>query len=145
MSQTNYQFLLRNISHLMKQLGDQKLESYGLTSEQGHIVGYLVHKIDERITQKDLEKQFHRKGSTISSIITNLEKNNFVERKVDLSDERRKIIRPLQKAIDLTATFALFFDELEVAMVKDFSEEEKALFTKLLERTTHNLTEMKHD
>lgn len=145
MSQTNYQFLFRNIGHLMKQLGDQKLENYDLTSEQGHIVGYLVEHMDERLTQKDLEKIFRRKGSTISSIITNLEKKNFVERRVDLSDERRKIIRPLQKAIDITTIYALFFEELEVGMVSDFSDVEKDLFAKLLNRAIHNLTQMKHD
>lgn len=143
MSKTNYQFQIRNIGHIMKQLGDQKLEQYGLTSEQGHVVGYLVGHMEENITQKELEKVFQRKASTISSIVTNLEKNNFVQRKIDPTDERRKIIQPLQRAIDVTLEYEVFFEDLEVGMAQGFSAQEKVELSQLLERTIVNLTQMK--
>lgn len=58
----------------MKTIGDKKLETYNLTLEQARFIGYLFQHEDEGISQKDMERAFQRKGSTISSIVHNLEK-----------------------------------------------------------------------
>ncbi|QFG00766.1 MarR family transcriptional regulator [Psychrobacillus glaciei] len=141
MQETNYQFQIRMIGHQMKQKGDKKLESYDITLEQGHALDYLVQHIDDGITQKHMEKAFRRKGSSISSIVTNLEKKELVERKTDLNDERRKIIRPLPKGIALVKDFKIFFEELEEEMTKGFSAEEKERLTSVLNRIIKNTGE----
>ncbi|KOS68767.1 hypothetical protein AEA09_09600 [Lysinibacillus contaminans] len=139
MQKTNYQFQIRMIGHQMKQRGDRKLETYDITLEQAHALDFLVAHMDEGITQKHMEKAFQRKGSSISSIVTNLEKKGLVERKTDLTDERRKIIRPLQKGIEIVKDFQVFFEELEAEMTKDFSTEDNELLTSLLNRIIKNL------
>lgn len=139
MKKTNYQFQIRMIGHQMKQQADRKLEFYDITSEQGHALVYLVSHMDELITQKHMEKAFHRKGSSISSIVTNLEKKGLVERKTDLTDERRKIIRPLPKGIAIVKEFQVFFEELEEELTKDFSKDENEQLTSLLNRIIKNL------
>ena len=139
MQETNYQYQIRMIGHQMKQRGDRKLETYDITLEQAHALDFLVANMDEGITQKHMEKAFRRKGSSISSIVTNLEKKGLVERKTDLTDERRKIIRPLPKGIKIVKDFQVFFEELEAEMTKDFSTEDNALLTSLLNRIIKNL------
>ncbi|WP_409369381.1 MarR family winged helix-turn-helix transcriptional regulator [Lysinibacillus sp. 38-6] len=139
MNEVNYQFQIRMIGHQMKQRGDKKLESYDITIEQGHALDYLVSHMEEGITQKHMENVFQRRGSSISSIVTNLEKKGLVERKVDLTDERRKIIRPLPKGIALVKDFQLFFEELDDEMTKGFSIEEKEQLVALLNRIIKNL------
>lgn len=141
MQKTNYQFQIRMIGHQMKQRGDKKLETYDITLEQAHALDFLVAHMDEGITQKHMEKAFHRKGSSISSIVTNLEKKGLVERKTDLTDERRKIIRPLPKGIQIVKEFQVFFEELEEEMIKGFSTEDNELLTSLLNRIIKNLEE----
>lgn len=139
MKEINYQFLFRMIGHQMKQLGDKKLESYDITIEQGHALDYLVEHMDEGITQKHMENVFQRRGSSISSIVTNLEKKGLVERKTDLTDERRKIIRPLPKGIAIVEDFQMFFKELDDEMTKGFSADEKEQLVVLLNRMIKNL------
>jgi len=63
----------------------------------------------------------------------------LVERKVDLTDERRKIIRPLPKGIALVKDFQLFFEELDDEMTKGFSIEEREQLVELLNRIIKNL------
>ena len=141
MNATNYQYQVRRIGHQMQQLANKKLEVYHITHEQGHVLDYLVTHLEKNITQKKLEQVFNRKGSSISSIVTNLEKKGFVERKTDLNDERRKIIRPLPKGLEVVQNFKQFFEQLEKDMAKDFSEDEKELLTALLNRIGRNLGE----
>lgn len=145
MHEANYQFLIRMIGHQMKQLGDKKLEAYNITSEQGHALDYLVTHRGENITQKHMEKVFQRKGSSISSIVTNLEKKGLIERKTDPNDERRKFIHLLPKGFAIVKEFQVFFDELEEDMIKGFSEEEKTTLLNLINRVRQNLKDKETD
>ncbi|WP_336865623.1 MarR family transcriptional regulator [Peribacillus frigoritolerans] len=145
MHEANYQFLIRMLGHQMKQLGDKKLEAYNITSEQGHALDYLVTHRDENITQKHMEKVFQRKGSSISSIVTNLEKKGLIERKTDPNDERRKFIHLLPKGFAIVKEFQVFFDELEEDMIKGFSVEEKTTLLNLINRVRQNLKDKETD
>ncbi|CAH1226384.1 hypothetical protein PAECIP111891_05944 [Paenibacillus allorhizoplanae] len=71
----------RNLQHQFRMIGlkmkigvDKKLEAYGLTIEQGLALRFIDGNEEGGVSQKDLEKTFNRKGSSISSLVNNLEK-----------------------------------------------------------------------
>ncbi|MGE7932199.1 MarR family winged helix-turn-helix transcriptional regulator [Viridibacillus arvi] len=123
----------------MKTIGDKKLETYNLTIEQARFIGYLFLHEDEGISQKDMERAFQRKGSSISSIVHNLEKKGFIERKVDMKDERRRIIHVLPKGKNLVEDFNNFFNEMETTMVNGFDDKEKDALSTMLNKVINNL------
>ncbi|WP_083671661.1 MarR family transcriptional regulator [Viridibacillus sp. FSL H7-0596] len=123
----------------MKTIGDKKLETYNLTLEQARFIGYLFQHEDEGISQKDMERAFQRKGSTISSIVHNLEKKGFIERKVDIKDERRRIIHVLPKGKNLVEDFNDFFKEMETTMVNGLDDKEKDALSNMLDKVINNL------
>ncbi|ETT84244.1 MarR family transcriptional regulator [Viridibacillus sp. FSL R5-0477] len=123
----------------MKTIGDKKLETYNLTLEQARFIGYLFQHEDEGISQKDMERAFQRKGSTISSIVHNLEKKGFIERKVDMKDERRRIIHVLPKGKNLVEDFNDFFKEMETTMVNGLDDKEKDALSNMLDKVINNL------
>ncbi|MEK5529383.1 MarR family transcriptional regulator [Viridibacillus sp. FSL R5-0468] len=123
----------------MKTIGDKKLETYNLTLEQARFIGYLFQHEDEGISQKDMERAFQRKGSTISSIVHNLEKKGFIERKVDMKDERRRIIHVLPKGKNLVEDFNDFFKEMETTMVNGLDDMEKDALSNMLDKVINNL------
>ncbi|KOO51924.1 hypothetical protein AMD00_05715 [Viridibacillus arvi] len=133
------QHQFRTIGHRLKTIGDKKLETYNLTIEQARFIGYLFLHEDEGISQKDMERAFQRKGSSISSIVHNLEKKGFIERKVDMKDERRRIIHVLPKGKNLVEDFNNFFNEMETTIVNGFNDKEKDALSTMLNKVINNL------
>lgn len=139
MDTDNLQFQVRAIGHKLKNYADKRLEAYGLTGEQARLIDYVYHHEEKGISQKDLEVTFQRKGSSISSIVSNLEKNGFIKRKMDTKDERRKMIYVLAKGRDLVLEFEDLFRETENIMMNGLSHEDQKKLFELLNTVNLNL------
>lgn len=138
------QYQVRAIGHKTKNYADRKLEAYGLTFEQAKLLEYVHHHEEKGVSQKDLERAFNRKGSSISSIVYNLEKNGFIERKTDVKDERRKIISLQEKGRVLIEDFDTFFAQMEKVMMKGLSGEDQEKLFALLKTVNLNLDEQRN-
>ncbi|MEJ7423840.1 MarR family winged helix-turn-helix transcriptional regulator [Staphylococcus warneri] len=134
-----YQFLLRSLAHQMKNYADRRLDDFGITQEQSHTLGYIYRHQEKGISQKDIMKTFDRKGSTVSSIIKNLEKRDLVYRKVNPEDTRSKILKLTDEGITLVESFTKVFDEIEERMILNFAEEDKIKLKEYLEQMMKNL------
>ena len=84
-------------------------------------------------------KTFDRKGSTVSSILKNLEKRDLVYRKVNPEDTRSKILKLTDEGITLVESFTKVFDEIEERMILNFAEEDKIKLKEYLEQMMKNL------
>ncbi|WP_441875528.1 MarR family winged helix-turn-helix transcriptional regulator [Paenibacillus sp. 2TAB26] len=133
------QYQVRAIGHKLKNYADKKLEAHGITFEQAKLIEYVFHHEEKGVSQKDLERAFQRKGSSISSIVHNLEKNGFIERKTDAKDERKKIIRMQAKGKDVVLDFDQFFSETEHLMMKGLSSEDQVKLFAFLDTINQNL------
>ncbi|WNF17705.1 MarR family transcriptional regulator [Staphylococcus warneri] len=134
-----YQFLLRSLAHQMKNYADRRLDDFGITQEQSHTLGYIYRHQEKDISQKDIMKTFDRKGSTVSSILKNLEKRDLVYRKVNPEDTRSKILKLTDEGITLVESFTKVFDEIEERMILNFAEEDKIKLKEYLEQMMKNL------
>lgn len=134
-----YQFLLRSLAHQMKNYADRRLDDFGITQEQSHTLGYIYRHQEKGISQKDIMKTFDRKGSTVSSILKNLEKRDLVNRKVNPEDTRSKILKLTDEGITLVESFTKVFDEIEERMILNFDEEDKIKLKEYLEQMMKNL------
>jgi len=130
---------------LMMKLGiDKKLEeldSYGLTVEQGLGIRYINAHEEKGLSQRDLEITFNRKGSSISSLVNNLEKKDLVVRKADPKDDRRKLLRVTPAAKELVLKFDQLFEEFELVLLKGFTTDETNLLFRFLARIEANIAE----
>lgn len=134
-----YQFLLRSLAHQMKNYADRRLDDFGITQEQSHTLGYIYRHQEKGISQKDIMKTFDRKGSTVSSILKNLEKRDLVYRKLNPEDTRSKILKLTDEGITLVESFTKVFDEIEERMILNFAEEDKIKLKEYLEQMMKNL------
>lgn len=99
---------------------------------------YICENKDNSICQNDVKDTFSVTKGTVSKLLSNLEKNDYIERKI-ANDKRKKIIVPSKKTLDIYHNFideVIRFDEL---LLKDFSKEEKELFIKLINKANENL------
>lgn len=82
---------------------------------------------------KELAEQANMDGSTLTGILDRLEKNQFIERRKDPEDRRSLLIFLTEKAINFGPQMMETADCLEEKLKSQFSPEEFAVFSQVLE------------
>mgnify|MGYP000594351146 CR=1 FL=1 len=88
---------------------------------------------------RDIENIFGLKSSSITSLMQGLEKKEFIKRVTGINDTRTKELVLTDKGKELVAISRKVFDDVEKAMVKEFSDEERNQFLNYLERVSRSL------
>ena len=113
------------------------LKDYGINPGQPKIMYYLSsHK---GCSQKDIANSCYVESATLTSVLSNMEKQNLIERKRVKNDRRSYSIYPKKEAKELyDAVEKQFEDTLSVAL-EGFSEKEVEDFNSYLVRMESNL------
>ena len=110
-----------------------------LSKGQPKILEYL-YKNDGAV-QKDIAKSCFIEQATVTSILTRMEKNELIIRKVDPDNRRFQFVYLTEKG-KVEAKFVIeSFAKLENNALKDFTDEEKMQFVNFLNRVNKNLKE----
>ena len=127
---------------MLHSCADQKMSSalaqMDLTAAQGHIVGYIARAAHPPCA-RDLEDYFQLSHPTVSGLLNRLEKKEFIEFRPDPEDRRCKRIYLLPKGVQCHEMIIGSIQKIEQEIVTGFSEEEKAIFSRLLSRAICNL------
>ena len=140
--QTSCSYFIKNIAHLMSNMQNRCLNSYGLSNQQARILMYLAkHNIrgQKNVKRKDLEKYLNLKGSSVTSLMNGLEKNGFLERTVSEKDARRNELTLTEKSKELVKQMDLIFEATDNQIQEGMSEEEKMTFRLLLGIAHNNM------
>ncbi len=87
----------RIIHECFKANGNARMKKFDLTQTQMNILGYLFFHGND-VTQREIEKHFELKHSTVIGILGRMEKNGFIKISVSESDKRQRVITLLPKA-----------------------------------------------
>ena len=135
---------LRSLSHRIHrffQNSPNKRAVDSVTGTNGWIIGYLADHEDRDVFQKDIEKEFDITRSTASKVIDLMEQKGLVERKTVPQDARLRKLVLTEKSRQLVSLINLDKQNLEKALIKGFSEEEKATLVRLILKMRTNLEE----
>jgi len=78
--------VLRNAGHVMKRIRDRELSRYGLTTRQAGILRH-VHVLGDKATPTAIARTTYREPTTVSAILTRMEKQGLIKR---VKDRRKK-------------------------------------------------------
>lgn len=134
----HYGNLLRILHWCVDQIMTEALKDMELTAAQGHIMGYLSRQ-PEPPCPRDVEEAFHLSHPTVSGLLSRLEQKGFIQFRPDPLDRRCKRIYVLPKGQACHDTMHQIIRTTEDRIVQDFSPEEKAQFSALLQRAISNL------
>ncbi len=135
---------IRKVGHLMRrQMDKSEAKQYldSITGTHGYIVCYLDDNRDKDVFQKDIEKQFSIRRSTVTEILQRMEKSGLIQRLSVSSDARLKKIVLTEKAKN---TIHYFYSDIEKAntqLVKGLSETEISTLISLLQKVENNLSD----
>lgn len=115
------------------------LSDYGITPVQLDAMVYVLksEKSGIKVCQRDIEKRINLRPSSVSTLLSNLERGGFITRTVSDGDARTKFIELTDKGKCVCAKNKLLMDECDRAIQSGLTEEEqeilKQLLTKIIE------------
>lgn len=105
------------------------------------VISYLYDKNDEDIYQKDIEREFQVRRSTVSKELSLLEQKGLIKRVAVENDRRLKKIVLTQKSKSIIETLIPARKALDETITKGLDEKELKAFIKTLEKIKNNLTQ----
>ena len=114
--------------------------SDNLTVSQAYVIDFIsMAGKDKDIFQKDLEKHFDLKRSSISLMLYNMEKNDLIQRVPVAEDARLKKIILTEEALLLNKNISNAIDSIENKLSDSLTLEEINTFYKVLDKIRNNL------
>ncbi|AUJ29481.1 MarR family winged helix-turn-helix transcriptional regulator [Liquorilactobacillus hordei] len=110
---------------------DKLARPHGLTGVQMTIIDFL--RTCSAVTQKDIEKEFHIQGSTVTVMIDRLEAKDLVKRYRSEKDKRIKEIKLTDSGTEISEIIKGYIDNHDKLIMSNYSAEEKQVIFKFLE------------
>ncbi|TGE31642.1 MarR family transcriptional regulator [Desulfosporosinus sp. Sb-LF] len=111
---------------------ESKLSKYGITPSQFYVMSVMWEK--DGVKFKDLAKSLEMDGSTLTSILDRMERQDLVERRNDPEDRRSLLVFLKEKTKQNIAEITCLAEKLDQEIKERFSEEEFATFERVLEK-----------
>lgn len=130
-------FLLAQVSRLHYQRAHGLLESLGLGRGQPPVLHLLWEQ--DGLTHGELAERLGLTPATISRMLQRMEKNGFVQRRPDPTDQRVSRVYLTEAGRDVRARLQAIWEQMEIENFAGFSDEERAVLRDLLFRIRGNL------
>lgn len=110
-----------------------------ITSIQGLILHYIIVESEARdIFPKDIEEFLEIKGSSVTSLISNLERNGYLRRESLDSDRRYKKLVLTEQTLAIKDDITSRINEYMHSMFIGISEDDLKIFEKVILQMTEN-------
>ena len=99
----------------------------------------------EKVCQKDIENHVNLRASSVSTLLTTLEKKGYLVRNVADGDARTKYITLTEKGNVLCEEKKLYMDRCDALVQSALTEEEQETFITLLNKIMSGINPEKED
>lgn len=137
----HYGVLIKKLDKVFKQNFDQELERVGLSFSQMRVLRFLENNPNTKITQKDISKELDIQHSTTIGLLKRMQEKGLVTVVVDEDNRRCRNIFLTNKAEEISCEMERGRTIMENRVVASFTEEEKEIFYRLLNKAIDNLKE----
>lgn len=133
--------LTRQLSKLITRDFDQRLDSFGLTSHQGHLLFFLNRRVNidgVEVHQKDIEEEFHLSKSTVSELISRMEKKELIAK---IGSRPLYKLEPTKKGVEIIDEIRKGKDKTIERILKGIDKEDRKRIMEDLKIMIHNMKE----
>ena len=130
-------YMLAQVCRLHRQRADVLLNQIGLhVGQEMFMLGLWGN---EGVTQTELAEILQLQPATVTNTLQRLERENFIERRDDLDDQRVSRVYATEKGRDLEGLVNEKWCQLESEAFDGFTVEERVLLRRLLQQAYRNL------
>lgn len=116
-----------------------KKARHRISPMQVMIMNYLLKNQNKKVFQQAICDTFNLRRSTVSGILTTMEKNDIIRRKVDTEDPRKNEVKLTKIFINNTKRVSNELVKMESILEQNFTQEEKKELIRLLQKLEGNL------
>ena len=134
---------LKRVNGKMHKALTNSLKEYDIdiTPVQGRILMFIDE--NEKVTATDIIEKFKSiNKSTLSEILNNLEKNDYITRSELESDCRKKILSLTDKSREVVSFLKKNFDNVNHQVLEGVSKEEYEALKKILDKMERNIDKL---
>ena len=132
--------MINCISNRLRNRSQEVHTQLGIGSAQGKILNYvLVESEAHSVYQKDLEREFGLRPSTVTEMLNALEQNKLIQRVSDEWVGRYKKIVFTEKARSMKDRIRQEVEETEHLLLQGITEQEKQEFLRIAGKMLQNL------
>lgn len=132
--------MINCISNRLRNRSQEVHTQLGIGSAQGKILNYvLVESEAHSVYQKDLEREFGLRPSTVTEMLNALEQKKLIQRISDEWDGRYKKIVFTEKARSMKDRIRQEIEETEHLLLQGITEQEKQEFLRIAGKMLQNL------
>ena len=131
-------YLINVISNKLKRSADENLVHENMTIEQLQVLK-MIHQKGGQVSQKDIEKEFGVRRSTVTSAMQILEKKGFISRTPSPDDARAKLVALTDSGKEKNERLINFIKVRDEKLLSALDENEKETLIKLLNKLLDNL------
>ncbi len=133
---------LGNLTNRIRRYIDGETTKYGITHMQAMIIRFLKHNGDTPVYQRDIEKEFDIRRSSVTSVLQLMEKNGFITRTSQESDARLKQIHLTDAGREAGEKTRGILHNMDEKLTASITAEEKELLFDIIERLEKCITEL---
>lgn len=135
------EFFIRSLARHMRYVPEKQLEQYGITQQQGKLLGFLhfSKRKDLEISRKTLQEAMNISGPSVTSILDRLEKNGLIVRTSSKEDGRALNVLVTEKGEGLIEKVHKIFKETDEQMLTGLTEDEIETLRSLLAKVHANV------
>jgi len=139
----NFLYTLNSIRQSLFNYLESELSRHGISGiAPSH--GDILHILDRKgiLHLRDLTELSLKDKSTITAVISRLEKNGYVTRVRDGNDKRLVNIQVTEKAAGIKPALEKISEKMNARLFEGLSAEEKNTLFKLMTRISHNVDKL---
>lgn len=131
----------------IQKIGESQIGSFDMTPAQVRILMFIGKRAErgEKTFQKDIEHEFGIKGSSVTSIINNLEKHKWVRRESVDYDARLKSIVFAENTYEAMECMGRMSERFDNYMKETLTDAEFIVFCQCVEKIINTLEEKRDD
>ena len=126
----------RQADQILKRSIGRKVKDTGLFRSQHRILMILGKHPD--CSQTRLAEKLDVSPAAVAVALKKLEKSGYISRQCDVDDNRMNHVEVTEKGMKAIKTSIVYFQEIESAMLEDFSQEELDILESYFKRIIKN-------
>ena len=138
-------YKLKKVNKLFEQQINDVMKKSDMTFSQIAVLHYLLISEDHEVTLKELGEALQITHPTCIGLVRRLQEKELVNSVVNPGNKRFRNVVATDQARELVTCGHEWIHRLEEQMVKDFTREETARFTKDLDRIYDNLKQLEQE
>lgn len=135
---------LHQASNRLRRRIDRISLAHGLTGPQGMVLAFLSWH-SQPVVQRDVEQEFDVRRSTVSCLLTQLEKDGFIRRESVEGDARLRRLVVTQKGLEAHRAVNAEVVRYEQQVLDTLTPEEQETFFRLLGRLSDAAAELQEE